>query len=100
MTSVEVTLSRALKIWWSYTWRAFVLLIPLMAVLDIAMFFILPIAKPGHPFAPDRLSTITRFGLLIWLPGMVASLALQAQAMRWMLKTRWSGFRLQVVTDD
>ena len=100
MASVEITFSRALKIWWSYTWRAFVLLIPLIVVLDIAMYFVMPFPRPGQPFNPDRVSTMMRFGMLIWVPGMIASLALQAQAMRWTLKTRWSGFRLQAVSDD
>ncbi len=37
------------------------------------------------------------FGL--WLFMMVFYIAAQVQAMRWMLKTKWSDFRLQAVSD-
>ena len=37
------------------------------------------------------------FGL--WLFMMVFYIAAQVQAMRWMLKTKWSDFRLHPVSD-
>lgn len=89
MASVAIVFSRAPKIWWSDTWQAFVLLVPLMRILDTAMWCVLPCPRPGQPFNLDGLPPIARFGSLIGLPGLVASLALQAPAMPWMLSTRW-----------
>jgi hypothetical protein len=63
------------------------------------MFFVIPFPKPGQP-PRTQLSEFAIRSFLIWVPGMVAYVLLQAQAMRWMLKTRWSGFRLQAVTED
>ena len=37
------------------------------------------------------------FGL--WLFMMVLYIGAQVQAVRWMLKTKWSDFRLQAVSD-
>jgi hypothetical protein len=39
-------------------------------------------------------------GFVLWLFMMAINIAVQVQAMRWMLKTKWSDFRLQVVSGD
>lgn len=100
MATIEITFGRALKIWWSYAWRAFVLMLPVVVVLDIVIFFVIPLPKPGQPPGREQLTEFAVRGLLIWLPGMVAYIFLQALAMKWMLKTRWSGFRLQMVPEE
>ncbi len=99
MSTVEITFARALKIWWSYVWRSCVLMLPVMVVLDIVMFFVIPFPQPGQP-PSEQLPEFAVRGLLIWLPGMIAYVLLQAQAMRWMLKTRWSAFRIEVIAEE
>jgi hypothetical protein len=37
---------------------------------------------------------------VLWLLMMTLNIAAQVQAIRWMLKTKWSDFRLQVVSGD
>jgi hypothetical protein len=68
---IDVTFGRAFKIWWSYAWRAILLMIPVM--------------------------TSKMFGL--WVFMMAFYIAAQVQAMRWMLKTKWSDFRLQAISE-
>ena len=49
MATIEVSFGRALKIWWSFLWRATVLMTPVMAVAVILSMALLPIPKPGQP---------------------------------------------------
>jgi len=46
---VEITFLRSLKIWWGFMWRAWVLTMPLAAVIAPMMFFLMPFPKPGEP---------------------------------------------------
>jgi hypothetical protein len=68
--------------------------------MTIAMFFVIPFPKPGEPISPDQAPAFAFRGFSIWIVAMVANVLLQAQAMRWMLKTRWSDFHLQATSDD
>jgi hypothetical protein len=103
MATIEVTFGRALKIWWSFLWRATVLMIPVMVVAMIISIAIFPFPKPGQPAAtlqPDQLPAMMGKAFFLWLFMMSFNIAMQVQAIRWMLKTKWRGFRLQVVSDD
>jgi hypothetical protein len=97
--TVEMTFGRALKVWWSYTWRGMVLTIPLSLVMVIFMFFVMPHPVPGQKPDPAQFRAMFRTLPLFWLIIMVGSVLLQAQAMRWMLKTRWSDFRLEATNE-
>jgi hypothetical protein len=102
MDVVEVTFRRALQIWWSYVWRAFVLAIPLMMVTTPLMFVILPFPKPGQPnamLAPEQIPGLMAKGMGIWAIMMALNIIAQVFAMRWMLKTKWRDFKLQAVSD-
>jgi hypothetical protein len=104
MTDVNtVTYGRALKIWWSYIWRAIVLLIPVCVITMIIMVSFFPFPKPGDAatfLRPDQIPGMMAKGFVLWLFMMAINIAVQVQAMRWMLKTKWSDFRLQVVSGD
>jgi hypothetical protein len=96
----DVTFGRALKIWWSFVWRAILLMIPIMIVSMVVMVSIFPFPKQGQPapvLRPDQIAGMTGKMFGLWLFMMVFQIAAQVQAVRWMLKTKWSNFRLQVV---
>lgn len=99
MPVVEITYSRALRIWWSFAWRACVLLLPVMLILDIVLVLIMPLAKLGQPPDPHHIPGFMLRIFAVWATVMAANILLQAQAMRWMLKTRWAGFRLEAISE-
>lgn len=99
MPAVQITFSRALKIWWSFAWRAGVLLFPAMLVLDAAFFFVLPFPKLGQPPDPSHMPGFMLRIFGAWIVVMGVTVLLQAQAMRWMLGTRWADFRLEAVSE-
>jgi hypothetical protein len=91
---VPITFGRGAKIWWSYMWRALVLITPLMVVLVPVVLYVMPHPGRGAPVTPDQLHEALSTLRPIWLVTLVVNVLLQVQAMRWMLKTRWSDFRL------
>ncbi len=98
MATVEITFERGLRIWWSYTWRTFVLLAPVV----ILMLYLLPGAPTTAPPAGDGAHpgdpmTGPAVNPLMLMVIMAANIILQVQALRWMLKTRWREFRLEAV---
>jgi hypothetical protein len=96
---VAITFARGVKIWWSYMWRALVLIIPLTIVLVPVVMYIVPHPASGAPVTPDQLHGALSTLRPIWLLTLIVNVLLQVQAMRWMLKTRWSDFRLVTVGD-
>jgi hypothetical protein len=101
MEQIQVTLVRALKIWWSWAWRAWVLSLLVMVPVEIIFgtWVVTHASKAANdPAAATRL--IAPF-MILWPILMVAVIALQAQAMRWMLgRARWSDFRVAVLPKD
>jgi hypothetical protein len=102
MTTVDITFARALKIWWSYVWRVAVLWIPLGFALAFSMFLVLPHPRPGQPFplTPAQIPGFMGRISILWLVMMALAVTVQTFAMRWMLKTRWSDFRLMPVPNE
>jgi O-antigen/teichoic acid export membrane protein len=102
VNGTDVTFGRALKIWWSYVWRAVVLMMPVMIIAIFLAALIVPFPKAGQPtpmLRPDQIPGMASKMFGVWLFMMVFYIAAQVQAMRWMLKTKWSDFRLQAVSD-
>jgi hypothetical protein len=100
---VEVTFVRALKIWWSFAWRALVLWLPVGLLMAISMHWLLPLPHPGQPNVPLSPSQVPGFmarGMILWVVLMCVAIVAQTVAIRWMLKVRWSDFRLQAVMED
>jgi hypothetical protein len=97
MDQVEITLQRALKIWWSFTWRSMLLFLAVMVPLEIILFVFLFRNFPPHGQQPGP-GRAVKYGLLMlvaWPALMAVMIALQAQGMRWMLKSaQWSDFRV------
>jgi len=95
---MEITFLRAIKIWWSFVWRAWILSLALMIVLFPLMFWLLPIPKPGEP--PAQLPGFFGKFFVIWIVMMVGMVSLHAFSIRWMLKTKWSDFKLVAVPPE
>jgi hypothetical protein len=104
MTIVNVTFLRALKFWWSFTWRTLVISFPLYVFGMYRLFVgIAPFparANPQPHAAPPTLHSLHVLLFVLWPLVTVVSIIVQIVAVRWALTTRWSDFRLQAVTDD
>jgi hypothetical protein len=104
MQPVEVTFQRAFKVWWSYTWRAWVLWVPVFVVIAAAIQLsgVTP-HNQGSPRvmpSPEKLRHDMKLVLEVW-PVLIVGLSIvQTFAMRWCLKTPWSDFRLVAVAPD
>ena len=98
MQPVDVTFLRALKIWWSYTWRTMVLWLPLGLGLPIGiiMFWAMPHRLPALLAGPRA----EYLKYAVWPLFIAPIVILQIYAIRWTLKARWSDFRLLAVTED
>jgi hypothetical protein len=96
---IEMTYGRAFKVWWSYVWRALVLSVLVSCVTVPLMIVLMPHVAHGERLDPDQLHrALARFALL-WPLLVIVNVLLQVQAMRWMLKTRWSDFRLAAMAE-
>jgi hypothetical protein len=100
MQQVELTMGRTLKIFWSFIWRAWVLMIPTMIVVFIiaALGFFLTggiSAMRNGNMDPKSMGTgLFAAMYLIFIPLMFA---IQTYAMKLALNVRWSDFRLVAV---
>ncbi|MBV8784722.1 MAG: hypothetical protein JOZ67_11095 [Gammaproteobacteria bacterium] len=97
MEQIPISWSRALKIWWSYSWRASVLMLVVMVPLDVAFMTYTMTHAPTATTSAAGLQLAATMALA-WPILMALVIALQAQAMRWMLRrARWSDFRVVLV---
>ena len=102
MEQLPITWLRALKIWWSFAWRAWVLMLLVLVPMEILLFWYMmshfPKQGGGNPAEAMRLAGTM---MVLWPIFMAVLIALQAQAMRWMLnKAHWSDFRVDVLPRD
>lgn len=100
MESIELTWFRALKVWWSYSWRAMVLTLIVMVPLELVVVaFIRTSMQPGT--TDGQALRMAGIMAVVWPVLMAAIVAVQVQAMRWMLnKARWSDFRVSLLPRD
>ena len=103
-----MTLMQAFKVWWSYSWRASILVIPLgliMTVWSLAGLFSTAenMVQSGQSLSNlniDQLTRVASGGAAMWILSMVITAVIQVFAMRWTLNSRWSDFRLKAVPPD
>ena len=106
-----MTLMQAFKVWWSYSWRASILVIPLgiiMTAWSLAGLFstVEHLSLSGQGLSGlssmniDQLARLAGGGLSMWILSMVLTAVIQVFAMRWTLNSRWSDFRLKAVPPD
>jgi hypothetical protein len=99
---------QAFKVWWSYSWRASILVIPLWiiitgwAVAGIAS-TITNMQLSGQGLENLNIGQLTRLasgGFTLSILSMVLTALIQVVAMRWTLNSHWSDFRLKAVPPD
>jgi hypothetical protein len=105
MTTVDVTLGRAFRVWWSYTWRSMVLsTLVIVPVQIIVITWIVPHARAavvGHGLDRPRMRELLELLWLVWPIALVGMIIVQTIAMRWMLRrARWADFKLIVSPMD
>lgn len=88
---MELTFIRSLKIWWSFMWRYFMLSIPTAILLSIVVF-----AFGLNPQRGESLNEGAGIFTLITVFSLVCMVLLQAMALKWTLRTKWSDFSLTV----
>jgi hypothetical protein len=99
---------QAFKVWWSYSWRSSILVIPLvviMTVWSLAGLFstVENMSQSGQSLTDLNIEQIARLvsgGTTMTIVSMVLIAAIQVFAMRWTLNSRWSDFRLKAVPPD
>lgn len=77
--------------------------IPAFVVIFPLMYFMLPFPKPGSPPESMNPANIPGFAFkffLIWLVMMASFIVAYTFALRWLLKTKWSDFRLVAIANE
>jgi hypothetical protein len=103
-----MTFMQAFKVWWSYSWRASILVIPLAIIMmawSLAGLFsiVQNMAQSGQNLSNLNIDQLTRLasgGVGLWILSLILTAAIQVFAMRWTLNSRWSDFRLKAVPPD
>ena len=103
-----MTLMQAFKVWWSYSWRASILVIPLTIIMTVWSLSGListaeTMAQSGQSLSDlniDQVARLVSGGTSMFVVSMVLIAAVQVFAMRWTLNSRWSDFRLKAVPPD
>jgi len=103
-----MTLMQAFKVWWSYSWRASILVIPLAIIMtawSLAGLFstVENMVQSGQSLSNlnvDQLTRLASGGVAMWILSLVLTAVIQVFAMRWTLNSRWSDFRLKAVPPD
>lgn len=103
-----MTLMQAFKVWWSYSWRASILVIPLGLIMMVwsltGLFATLQnMSLSGQSLANMNIDQLTRLasgGMTMFILSVVLTAVIQVFAMRWALNSRWSDFRLKAVPPD
>ena len=103
-----MTLMQAFKVWWSYSWRASILVIPLWAIITVWSLIgivsaLQSMQLSGQGLEGLSIGQLTRLasrGMTLSILSLALTAAIQIFAMRWTLNSRWSDFRLKAVPPD
>jgi hypothetical protein len=103
-----MTLMQAFKVWWSYSWRASILVIPLAVVISaISLAGLIStvqgMIQSGQSLSSLNIEQLTRLvsgGFTMGIVSMVLTAVIQVFAMRWTLNSRWADFKLKAVPPD
>ena len=105
MATVDVSLGRAFRVWWSYFWRTIVLSTLVIVPLQIfVIIWIVPHARAafvGQGLDRPRMHELIKLLWFVWPIAIVGTIIVQTIAMRWMLRrARWPDFKLVVSPMD
>jgi hypothetical protein len=106
-----MTLMQAFKVWWSYSWRASILVIPLWIIITVWSLVGLWSAVQNMQASGTsldnlsitqltHLASVVSGGVTLSILSMLLTAAIQVFAMRWTLNSRWADFRLKAVPPD
>lgn len=103
-----MTLMQAFKVWWSYSWRASILVIPLGIIMTAwsligvgsAVEHMLQSGQSLSDLKLDQVLGLVSGGTTLFVLSMVLTAVIQVFAMRWALNSRWSDFRLKAVPPE
>ncbi|MGH8290212.1 MAG: hypothetical protein ACREV7_14500 [Steroidobacteraceae bacterium] len=106
-----MTLMQAFKVWWSYSWRASILVIPLAIIMTAwslagLIATLENMMQSGQSLQSlgtmnmEKLLGLVSGGTTLFILSMVLTAVIQVFAMRWTLNSRWSDFRLKAVPPD
>ena len=84
---VDIGFKTATRIWFSFMWRSFVLTMPVMLVVEIAAWTLMPHLRPGEPMSAHQFRDFVEREALIWTPFLFISIVLQIQALKWTLNS-------------
>ncbi len=103
-----MTLMQAFKVWWSYSWRASILIIPLWTIIFV--WSLLGVVSTVENMMASgqslenlnvvQLSRLLSGGMTMTILSIVLTGLIQVYAMRWTLNSRWSDFRLKAVPPE
>lgn len=97
MNPIELSVGQALKVFWSFLWRGWVLAVPVAIVYGILQFLFSP--AQNVPSGVVTLDPTKAYLTLVSMVGaFIAGIVVQALAMRWALKAKWSDFRITTVS--
>jgi hypothetical protein len=102
MQQLQLTFGRALKFWWSLTWRSALLLLPISIVLNILMMASLMPAmpQPGEVPDPGQITEVLAVMIPSFVVGGLLSIVAMVYATRWTLRTRWRDFRIVLIAPE
>lgn len=103
-----MTLMQAFKVWWSYSWRASILVIPLTTIMMVwSLSGLISTAEnmvqSGQSLSDLNMEQVSRLvsgGATLSILSMILITVVQVFAMRWALNSRWSDFRLKAVPPE
>jgi hypothetical protein len=103
-----MTLMQAFKVWWSYSWRASILVIPLGIIMTAwslmgvfsAVDNMLQSGQSLSNLKLDQVLGLVSGGTTLFILSVVLTGVIQVFAMRWTLNSRWSDFRLKAVPPE
>jgi hypothetical protein len=99
---------QAFKVWWSYSWRASILVIPLGIIMTAwslmglvsTLEHMMESGRSLSNLNVDQLLGLVSGGTTLFVVSIVLTGVIQVFAMRWALNSRWSDFRLKAVLPD
>ena len=99
MTTIDITLGRAFRVWWSYAWRSIVLsplvIVPIQLLVIIWIVPHVRAAVVEHGWNRPGIREVLELMWVVWPIAIIGMIIVQTIAMRWMLRrARWADFKL------
>lgn len=98
---MKITVLRATKIWWGYIWRSWLLMLPVAVLVPLTLNFFGMVPTAGQPaMNPDAIPFFAAKATILWILSAIGMCAGQVVAIRWLMKTKWSDFKIALIPLD